>query len=769
MSPSLSMDTVTELDRICNLIEESDMDDYQSIRVISSRLYKLIISTYEEDSFRAKMNDVIITSVKKKLLVLFHEHLRTNTLTELSTWQDFIAHSFSAFKTFFQRALGPFILDTQDQFVSAYMKEDNHPFRLCESLLQQLFELNTPIVQYSISVAVTRYNEATKDYLLDNKSDTVSSYYHKCRTLLEDWFRCSDALRLGYKPSSFMNRKFVNHLPDAFGYGSVKCRDTFYAFFHRLYDVCYTHCAFFGETPTIESQKSIAVDICYHYNLYEHWSMVKRVLDDTTPQAAQMENPCWFYWPELQLAFCQRDDTECRKYFAEPPSCELSGLCRFHLFNIRSRQSLFRLYAINGVKQQAKDITALRNYYDFIVRVIQDYTADASFGYRLLFLVSKEIYTHYFDNDSATTNADNCGTRERKEHEYLLHLCTNARHDEKEWQWFIMLWTHIPNMDTFLQSYIESHLYPSIQTGKLNIKHEDEFFMRCMQKCNNNECSTQLQMFRTLLHEWHHRSLDQNSFVVNRSVWPSIQPHTTVKLHPQIQGILHTQTQTYNNAFEHRQVNWCLHTTRATVTFAPNHEPTAHRTTARIRASLYVINMLLWMHDYGPSCSVGEWMDKLFGTDKSTDHSLEVYQHVSDLVKQGVITTSDVLASHHAVDHCSTIRMSIVYDKTEMLRTLDASPIHVPLCNPRDTTNNTTIESATTVMVDRKSVMESTIVRVLKEHKIKMHVDELRNAIQQRIKSFCVEDDFFQKTVGSLEEREYLCYHDGRTFVEYMP
>lgn len=754
-----SVDTATELHNICNLIEESDIDDSKCIQAISTRLYELIVSKYDEDSFGANMSDHIITSVKKKLLLLFHDHLRRNIVTDLSTWRDFITHSFSTFKTFFHQALGPFIMHTQDQFVSAYMKEDKHPFRLCVSLLQQLYESNAPIVNCSISVAVTRYVEASKDYLLFKTSIEVSTHYHQCRTLLKDWFRCSDTMRLGYQPMSFMNKKFVQHLPDAFGQGHVKCRGAFYDFFHSLYDLCHTHSTFFCESPTFENQKAIAVDICYHYKMYEHWSMLNMVLDDTTPPA-QPENPCWFYWPEIQQAFRQQDETEGLKHFAEPLTSTLSGLCRFHLFNERSQQSLFSSYVLNGVKQQPNDIVVLQNYYDFIERMLQDPT-DA-FGSHLLLLVSKEIYGRYFD-DGVATGVD---SGESREHTYLLKLCTKARYNEKEWQWFIMLWTHLPNKDTFLHSYIESHLYPSIKTGKLSTGQEDTFFMLCMQKCKN-ECTVQLHVFRTLLHEWHHRSLDHNTFVVNRSLWPSSQPRATVKLHPLIQRLLHNKTDSYNKAFEHRSVSWCLHNTRATVTFAPNSEPNEPRATARIRANLFAINLLMWMQDSGRSCRVGDWVDKLFDTYNSINHLQEAYQHVNDFVKQRVITTSDVLAPHQTHDHNRTIRMSFVYDTTGKLRTLDALSCCVSPCETRDATS--TAEPPDIVMVDRKSVMEATIVRVLKGQKNKMPVDELRDVIRQHIQSFRVEDELFQTTVRSLENREYLCYRDGQLCVEYLP
>lgn len=732
-----TMEHKTELQNVCNLIDGSTLGSTEDIKAIYTRLYELIVKTYEDDAFIDVLHRQIMQVMNKMVVKLFHEHLHTRNMFELSTWIGFLESTLQAFKAFFHQALAPFIVHCQDQFVSPFMKEKHHPFRQCVKVLQSLYQANKPVLQEAVFKAVDDYVQSCSSTLLHRDSSSAQQEYTRCWTLLKAWFGHSVTLRLGYSPAEYVDESFVSYLPSTFGDCHMHSCESFYGFFHHLYDIGYAHLTLFRAVPTPEQQQKIAVDIGYHYNLYQHWSFAKGELRG----AQTTDDTCLFSWEDVQRAFVEHNGAQCQHY-QRVMLDKSSSLSRYKLFNNQARCSLLTDYILRGVTKQPKDLGVLKNYFYFVDENMTEYT-DASHS-RLLFLLGSTIYAHFFEN--ITQDA---------QHKHLMRIYMEAFVHEREWQWFIHLWNHTPNKDCFLHRYIESHLRPSIIRAEVNTHHEDAFLLLCTEKCHE-ECPSQLHTYRTLLNEWHHRSVDSNTFVVNRSQW-AFTASVPVQLHSTVRQLIQKKTDKYQVQFKHRQVDWCLSTTQATVTFTSPHNTTMQ---LRIHANLFALNLLIWIHG-SVDCKTDEFERLLSPKDRTTNHLQVVHDYLDYFLTHNVV--------HYTQTTTSTTTnkgICLNYDNTNEIRTLTDLP-NCLVTHPQHASRAS--ERVDAVMLDRKSVMEATVVRVLKAHKESMDTGALQNRMAKSIQSFEVDNALFDKTLRALVDRDYVCFQDSEHRVQYVP
>lgn len=735
----------TDLNDVCSLLTDCPLDDPTHIKMLYSKVYELIEVSYDDEPFQPTLHSRILQATNTKLVKLFHEHLRSHDIMELSTWTTFLQDVMPGFKQFFDTACYPFVIHCQDKYVSPYMKEANHPFRECTTIVNALYQSNEPILREVLHQTVEQYVETAKEHMMHPEHDALRTKYEHLCGLLRGWFKESTCAHLLFAPASYLEESFVYYLPTTFGNHTFHDCPSFYRLMRQLYDVSFQHLQILQMKPTFERKKLIAKDICYHYQINTHWLTTKERLRDGTPM--DKDTQTLFYWPQLQQAFAEQDTALCKSYL-QAMFDPASEVCQFKFFNLHSRHSLFTSYAMDGARQQAKTADILRQYYTFINDVVTGST-HRSYQTRLMYMLGTVMCEHLFH-----------GMSEDSQHAYLMDLCLKGRKDEGVWEWFVVLWSHTPNKDAFLHTYIETHLRPAIVEKTLNITDEDTFYLMCAQKFKE-ECPNQMHTFRSLLNEWHHRSVNMHSFVVNRSLWPTT-PTVKVRIHPDIQALLRTQTKAYQESFAHRQVRWCHQTTRLTLVFE---SPTDPSQSIRVCGSLFATNLLMWVH-CSLGITVGQWVNNVLDSkDVNRNTLLALYTHLDHFLKRKVLHSSDSLTPLHPPEHNDAVCIQLAYGSHGDVHTLSPLSSCLAAASP---TKPAPPSANKTLMMDRKSVVEATVMRTLKHQPNTLVASTLFDAVAKAITSFSVERADFDTILESLHNRDYVSV-DKQSNVSYVP
>ena len=147
--------------------------------------------------------------------------------------------------------------------------------------------------------------------------------------------------------------------------------------------------------------------------------------------------------------------------------------------------------------------------------------------------------------------------------------------------------------------------------------------------------------------------------------------------------------------------------------------------------------------------------------DHNTNHLQVVHDYLDYFLTHNVVYYTQTTTS------TTTNRgICLNYDSTKETRTLTDLP-HCLVTHPQHTSRAS--EHVDAVMLDRKSVMEATVVRVLKAHKESMETGALQNRMAKSIQSFEVDNALFDKTLRALVDRDYVCFQDNEHRVQYVP
>lgn len=741
----------TDLNSVCALLMDCSLNDPSHIKMLYAKVYELIKVSYDDTFFQPQLHSRIIQATNTKLVKLFHEHLHAHNIMELDTWITFLRDVMPRFKHFFDTACYPFVIHCQDKYVSPYLKKANHPFRECTAIVTALYQSNEPILREVIHQTVEQYVESAKEYVMHPEQDTVRAKYEHLCHLLRSWFKESTYSQLLFAPASYLQESFVCCVSATFGSHTFHDCLSFYRFMRQLYDVSFQHLLILQMKPTTERKKRIAMDICDRYRIDMHWLATKNMLREGIPFPPPLMNTdihTMFYWPRLQQAFAEQDIALCKSYLQAMVDAT-SELFQCKFFNSHYRQSLFTSYAIDGVrKQENKNADTLCQYYTFINDVVTGSTP-RSYQTNLMFMLGTVMYEHMFR-----------GMSEDSQHTYLKDLCLQGRTVENVWEWFVILWSHAPNKDAFLLKYIETHLRPAIVKKTLNITDEDTFYLMCARKFKD-ECPSQMHTFRSLLNEWHHRSMNRHSFVVNRSLWPTT-PTVDVRIHPEIQALLSTQTKTYQESFAHRQVRWCHQTTQLTLVFESATDPMQ---SIRVCGSLFATNLLLWIHE-SPGITVGQWVNTVLEEKEvNRNNLLAVYKHLDHFLKHRVVHASDCLSPLQPPEHNDAVCIQLAYGSQSDVHTLTPlSSCFKAMAPPKRTPSS----AHKTLLLDRKSVVEATMLRTLKHQSGTLVTSTLFDVVAKAITSFSVDRTDFDIILASLHNRDYVSVDEQRN-VSYVP
>lgn len=741
------------IDRCCLQRGEDTADNLKSVYI---QVYEVIIQCYDQDdSTQRSTIQHIIHATNATLVRLFHKHIRHRDLSMLSTWLDFLNDDFQKFRKFYHTALSPLIVYSEDQYTSLFMKATHHPFQKCVSQLQKLYDAHSPLIQCALRSKVQNYIAATKHSLLhshetnayDGQNDVVEWEQ------LKAWFGRCDELRLDVDRGEWLDGSLLFYLPTQFGRAIIhQCVD-FYRFFHTLYDKCEKHLQLFRESITDDDCKGIAVEICCRYDLYKEWSTTKVALYDTVAVDTKQEHTLpLFYWQELCDALLQQDEKTC-KSLMQVMCDHRFRLSRFKLFNIYSRQSLLSLYVVHILYQLPRNKT-LMDFVEFVKSVIFELSDEPQTS-RVIHLTTRAIHSHFFDDQTTA-----------QQHQYLLQVCVAAEKGDLQWNWFRLLWVHTNDKDVFLQQYIDVHLRVAIARRSVNIQHEDTFLLLCAQKCQD-ECPTQLHIFRTLLNEYYHRSVDPNTFVVNQSVW-SVPKTMKVSLHAETVRLLQSKTVEYHKRFCHRSVKWCLNRTRCTITFI---HPVQQEQTVQICANVFAINLLLWIHT-APNICVGEWVDQLLQDSVvNRTHLRMLYKHLDLFLEQGIIASSASLSSRCSMEHNDGIRLSLIYYPSHEKRKRRLTKIPDCLQTPSSCSSSTPTNVPDCILLNRKEVVQASIIHTLKPFKEPMSTSVLLRTTRNQVSTFTVDEAVFQDALHTLIHKDYVCEcdHNDNRCLQYIP
>ena len=742
----------TQLQNIGNGFEQCCLLDYtrntEKIRTIYTQVYEVMIQCYEDDNLLNEVISFIHQIANTTLLKLFHKHIRARNLSLLSTWLAFLDHTFDAFRKFYHATMTPLIVHIQDNYASEFMKASNHPFRDCEKCLLKMYEAHRPLILDALQHKLQRYIQCTTDILLTPFDDAevreVQEWFE-----LKLWFDKCKEIRFVIDDSESINQSLLFYLPTHIGstQHTFLCKD-FYVFFLVLYKKCVKHMLLFNTNLTENDYKKLAVDICCHYDLYNEWEHTKELFSTSTIDTTKTSV---FFWTDLYDAF-QRCDSEYIKALLPVMCNESSPLSRFHLFNAWSRQSLLSMYAVHVISQLPRNFPSLVQYIDFIHDILIDIVdePDRVDESRVLHQLHKAIHQHFF-TDKTTS----------QQHEYLLMVCTNkaVATQTRKWDWFRWLWTHTDDKDLFLQKYIDGHLCSAIASRTVHMDHEDTFFLMCVQKCQE-ECPTQLHRFRSLLNEYHHRSVDKNTFVVNKSVW-HVSETIPVVLHPEIDQVLREKTKTHNKMYGHRKVTWCLSNTHSTITLR---HPTDGKQSIQITASLFAINLLLWIHS-SPLICIGKWVDRLLqGQAVHRSNLVILYKYLDCLVEKGVVITSSPMSSKPTDNIC--LKLAYRHHSTPWILK------NMPNCYKKVVPKKHTETKKTVLaLMERQHVIQAAIVHTIKPLEECISIPDLSQNVRKQIRTFVVDETMFQDALQTMVQKEYVSKSmiDNIECVKYLP
>ena len=120
---------------ICKNIKQASIYDLNASRIIYTHLFELLCDTEENLSFQLRIEQYLHCAIQHKLIVLFNDNVNMKE-ESLSQWITFVQEHFEQFRLFYDRALQPFIVFTQDEHLTPYLKEYTHPFSHCQKQLE---------------------------------------------------------------------------------------------------------------------------------------------------------------------------------------------------------------------------------------------------------------------------------------------------------------------------------------------------------------------------------------------------------------------------------------------------------------------------------------------------------------------------------------------------------------------------------------------------------------------------------------------------------
>ena len=264
------------------------------------------------------------------VVTLFHEHLHTRNLFELSTWNGFLESTLPTFIAFFHRALAPLLCIVKTS-LSHRHEEAHHPFRQCLTVPHRCTKPTNLSCRRGAKQWPITSNRVRQHCFIVILS--VQRKYNKHWTLLKTWFE--QVLRFGWLLTcGICGRIICSYLPTTFGHCQMHNCESFYGF-HPLRR-CIRHPTLFRTVPTDEQQQKM-VDIGCHYKLYQHWSSQKSCF---VVDKRNLTESCLFFWNDVERAFVEHDVKQCQHY--KYSFRRIVVLSRFKLFNNHARSPYSR-------------------------------------------------------------------------------------------------------------------------------------------------------------------------------------------------------------------------------------------------------------------------------------------------------------------------------------------------------------------------------------------------------------------------------------------
>ena len=732
-----------QLTDVCQQIMQADIHDCQT-DVIRRSVYQLILDSYEDIPFQTVIRDSLCNTANKVLIMVFHNFVKEHSILQLSTWVNFISQEFHQFKQFYDDIMHPFILFVQDEYVSSFMKTKHHPFGACMKQLCSLFHVYTAIIQDAIHDTIHTYVETSTEYILQQcESAHVKS--QMSYAMLQTWFQLCVYYKLLFAPKDFFKNQFINYLPNNFGKHKMESCHSMYSFLSLLFDKACQYQTLL--TPRLSSnfQYKIIVELCYHYGLYEHWSKASYCLF----YGESTENQNLFYWNELLLAFQNMDVDTCFRYYQS--MCNTSTkLSKYKPFTPIARNTQIRKYFLSATRMLDSDLKTIRKYWLFIEafvdKIKEDSTVchhDNELLHQFSWICGTEFYNKIFkDKDDDTVL------------QHLLTLCIDEIHDENDMHWFISIWHQYKHKDVFLHNYIEKYVKPQIEKNTIDIQREDMFLV-CMFNYMQDECTTQLKNYQTLLSEYYQRSFTDDAFVVNRTVW-NIETKAMMQLHIDIQEMVNKKTKQYTDHFPNRTIQWDMHKTWCDTEFA--FDDGKQSKLLKLHVNLWTLNILLWI-DETKHTTIEKLLNHLYG------------EHCSALQRNVTRRYLSYLEDHHILNCQQDIRIN---EPHSILKEVNMKTVPEFDLNAYETVEHVHAPKCYERMMDKKQTLQAKMTQYLKQLHTRdanqqITIEQLLHFLRTNIVSFEPTLDDVKDQLDSLEDRGYIVLSLNKTNVQYMP
>ena len=735
-------DAQTALKDVCQQIMQCDIRSPQTTSFRTS-VYKLLLDSYDNDELRAIIQIRLCNAMNKLLISVFYSFVHNHDMSQLSTWVTLIQQVFHQFKHFYDDVMHAYIVFVQDQYVSPFMKAKHHPFCQCKEQFEALLHAYHPFIYEAMHSEIHSYVESSKKHIL-HQSEATKTASHKSHALLQSWLYWCSNYKLSFDMQIF-KEQFIDYLTNDFGKHTIQSCASMYAFFSVLFETACQYQTLLTPKLTNDVKKKIVVEICCHYELYDHWSKASFCLF----YGESTKNKNLFYWEKLLHAFQDMDVETCFQHYES--MCNVHAeLCKYKPFNPHARNTQFLKYVLVAIRVLGDDLETLHTYWLFIQTLINKITQESTMGggenvfmSRLSHLCGAEFYKKVFKDENDDESIL----------ETLMTQCTRKNRSEQDIRWFITLWQHYKHKDVFLQQYLEQYVKPHIETRTINIRNEDLFLVYILNHMQG-ECTTQVNMYQSLIHEYHQRSFAKDTFAINKSMWQN-QKNLSVQLHHHLQQILDTKTQEYNTQFPHRTIEWDMHRTWCDFEFTWNREEP--RKICRIHTNLWTLNILLWIDE---RTTLDALLNDLLGKHDNTTKQNMILKYLN------------YLEEHHIVDCTQDVRLLKTASMIREINMKNIPQFDFDILEPDKQTQQQ--EHIYQRMTDKSQILQAKIIQQLKalyaqDIKRQMDITELFILLQTNIVSFKPTLEEVKKQLDSLEDRDYIVYSMNKTMVQYVP